>query len=83
MWWTTASPFGRSCRTRVNRISSVRLPSPIHVQARAGVLAPLEAHLVAIFEHDTPPDPRLRPSVLVKGGDDREEPVVGLRTRRG
>jgi D-beta-D-heptose 7-phosphate kinase / D-beta-D-heptose 1-phosphate adenosyltransferase len=35
--------------------------------------------LVAIFEDDTPIDliQRLRPSVLVKGGDYRKETVVG------
>jgi D-beta-D-heptose 7-phosphate kinase/D-beta-D-heptose 1-phosphate adenosyltransferase len=50
------------------------------VHARAGVLAALEAvDLVAIFEDDTPLDliKRLRPSVLVKGGDYRKETVVG------
>jgi D-beta-D-heptose 7-phosphate kinase / D-beta-D-heptose 1-phosphate adenosyltransferase len=50
------------------------------VHARAGVLAALEAvDLVAIFEDDTPIDliQRLRPSVLVKGGDYRKETVVG------
>jgi D-beta-D-heptose 7-phosphate kinase / D-beta-D-heptose 1-phosphate adenosyltransferase len=50
------------------------------VHARAGVLAALEAvDLVAIFEDDTPLDliRRLRPSVLVKGGDYRKETVVG------
>ena len=49
-------------------------------QARAGVLAALEAvDLVAIFEDDTPLEliRRLRPSVLVKGGDYRKETVVG------
>ena len=47
---------------------------------RAGVLAALEAvDLVAIFEDDTPLDliRRLKPSVLVKGGDYRKETVVG------
>ncbi len=50
------------------------------IHARAGVLAALEAvDLVAIFEDDTPLDliARLRPSVLVKGGDYRKETVVG------
>jgi D-beta-D-heptose 7-phosphate kinase/D-beta-D-heptose 1-phosphate adenosyltransferase len=50
------------------------------VHARAGVLAALEAvDLVAIFEDDTPLDliRRLKPSVLVKGGDYRKETVVG------
>jgi D-beta-D-heptose 7-phosphate kinase / D-beta-D-heptose 1-phosphate adenosyltransferase len=50
------------------------------VHARAGVLAALEAvDLVAIFGDDTPLDliRRLKPSVLVKGGDYRQETVVG------
>jgi D-beta-D-heptose 7-phosphate kinase/D-beta-D-heptose 1-phosphate adenosyltransferase len=50
------------------------------VHARAGVLAALEAvDLVAIFGDDTPLDliRRLKPSVLVKGGDYRKETVVG------
>ena len=48
--------------------------------ARAEVLAALEAvDLVAIFEEDTPIDliTRVRPSVLVKGGDYTREQVVG------
>ena len=49
-------------------------------QARSEVLAALEAvDLVAIFEEDTPLGliTRIRPSVLVKGGDYRREQVVG------
>jgi D-beta-D-heptose 7-phosphate kinase/D-beta-D-heptose 1-phosphate adenosyltransferase len=49
-------------------------------QARAEVLAALEAvDLVAIFEEDTPIDliTKVRPSVLVKGGDYTREQVVG------
>ena len=49
-------------------------------RARAEVLAALEAvDLVAIFEEDTPIDliTRVRPSVLVKGGDYSREQVVG------
>ena len=49
-------------------------------QARSEVLAALEAvDLVAIFEEDTPLGliSRIRPSVLVKGGDYRREQVVG------
>ena len=49
-------------------------------RARAEVLAALEAvDLVAIFEEDTPIDliARVRPSVLVKGGDYTREQVVG------
>jgi D-beta-D-heptose 7-phosphate kinase/D-beta-D-heptose 1-phosphate adenosyltransferase len=44
------------------------------------VLAALEAvDLVALFEEDTPIDliTRVRPSVLVKGGDYTREQVVG------
>jgi D-beta-D-heptose 7-phosphate kinase/D-beta-D-heptose 1-phosphate adenosyltransferase len=48
--------------------------------ARAEVLAALEAvDLVAIFEDDTPIEliTKVRPSVLVKGGDYTREQVVG------
>ena len=51
-----------------------------HERARAEVLAALEAvDLVAIFEEDTPIEliTRIRPSVLVKGGDYTREQVVG------
>lgn len=50
------------------------------VHARAGVLAAIEAvDLVVIFEQDNPIDliRRIRPKVLVKGGDYRPEEVVG------
>jgi D-beta-D-heptose 7-phosphate kinase / D-beta-D-heptose 1-phosphate adenosyltransferase len=49
-------------------------------RARAEVLAALEAvDLVAIFEEDTPINliTRIRPSVLVKGGDYSRDQVVG------
>lgn len=49
-------------------------------QARAEVLAALEAvDLVVIFEEDTPLDliTRIKPSVLIKGGDYTREHVVG------
>jgi D-beta-D-heptose 7-phosphate kinase/D-beta-D-heptose 1-phosphate adenosyltransferase len=49
-------------------------------QARAEVLAALEAvDLVAVFEEDTPLKliARIKPSVLVKGGDYTRETVVG------
>ena len=49
-------------------------------RARAEVLAALEAvDLVAIFEEDTPIDliTKVKPSVLVKGGDYAREQVVG------
>jgi D-beta-D-heptose 7-phosphate kinase/D-beta-D-heptose 1-phosphate adenosyltransferase len=48
--------------------------------ARAEVLASLEAvDLVAVFEEDTPIDliAKVRPGVLVKGGDYTREQVVG------
>jgi len=48
--------------------------------ARADVLAALEAvDLVVVFDEDTPLEliRRLRPTVLVKGGDYRKEDVVG------
>jgi D-beta-D-heptose 7-phosphate kinase/D-beta-D-heptose 1-phosphate adenosyltransferase len=48
--------------------------------ARADVLAALEAvDLVVVFDEDTPLEliRRLRPTVLVKGGDYRKEEVVG------
>jgi D-beta-D-heptose 7-phosphate kinase/D-beta-D-heptose 1-phosphate adenosyltransferase len=50
------------------------------VHARAEVLAALEAvDLVVIFDQDTPLEliRRVRPKVLVKGGDYRREQVVG------
>ena len=50
------------------------------VQARAEVLAALEAvDLVAVFEEDTPEKliARVKPTVLVKGGDYTREQVVG------
>jgi D-beta-D-heptose 7-phosphate kinase / D-beta-D-heptose 1-phosphate adenosyltransferase len=50
------------------------------VHARADVLAALEAvDLVVVFEQDTPLEliTRLRPKVLIKGGDYRIEGVVG------
>jgi len=50
------------------------------VHARANVLAALEAvDLVVVFEQDTPMEllRRVRPKVLVKGGDYRPEEVVG------
>jgi len=49
-------------------------------RARAEVLAALEAvDLVAVFEEDTPIEliARIKPSVLVKGGDYTREQVVG------
>ena len=51
-----------------------------NVQARAEVLAALEAvDLVVVFDEDTPREliARVRPTVLVKGGDYTRETVVG------
>jgi D-beta-D-heptose 7-phosphate kinase/D-beta-D-heptose 1-phosphate adenosyltransferase len=51
-----------------------------NAHARADVLAALEAvDLVVVFEQDTPIEliKRVRPKVLVKGGDYRPEDVVG------
>jgi D-beta-D-heptose 7-phosphate kinase/D-beta-D-heptose 1-phosphate adenosyltransferase len=48
--------------------------------ARANVLAALEAvDLVVVFDEDTPLEliRRLKPTVLVKGGDYRKDEVVG------
>jgi D-beta-D-heptose 7-phosphate kinase/D-beta-D-heptose 1-phosphate adenosyltransferase len=56
------------------------------VHARAEVLAALEAvDLVVIFEQDTPLEliRRVRPKVLVKGGDYRREEVVGRELVEG
>ena len=50
------------------------------VEARAELLAALEAvDLVVVFEEDTPEDliARIKPTVLVKGGDYTREQVVG------
>jgi D-beta-D-heptose 7-phosphate kinase/D-beta-D-heptose 1-phosphate adenosyltransferase len=54
--------------------------------ARAEVLAALESvDLVAVFEQDTPLEliRRIRPTVLVKGGDYRREQVVGRKIVEG
>ncbi len=51
-----------------------------NVQSRAEVLAALEAvDLVAVFDEDTPENliARVKPTVLVKGGDYTRETVVG------
>ena len=55
-------------------------PADQPVEARADVLAALEAvDLVVVFEEDTPLEliRRVRPAVLVKGGDYKREEVVG------
>ena len=60
---------------------------PIQTEhARAEVLAALEAvDLVVVFEQDTPLEliRRVRPTVLVKGGDYRRDQVVGREAGRG
>jgi D-beta-D-heptose 7-phosphate kinase/D-beta-D-heptose 1-phosphate adenosyltransferase len=51
-----------------------------NVQSRAEVLAALEAvDLVVVFDEDTPKKliERVKPMVLVKGGDYQREDVVG------
>ncbi|MDO8879107.1 MAG: D-glycero-beta-D-manno-heptose-7-phosphate kinase [Pseudolabrys sp.] len=51
-----------------------------NVQSRAEVLAALEAvDLVVVFDEDTPKEliARVKPTVLVKGGDYKREDVVG------
>ena len=55
------------------------------MHARAEVLAALEAvDLVVVFEEDTPLEliRRVRPTVLVKGGDYRLDQVVGRESSR-
>ena len=54
-------------------------------RSRAGVVAALECvDLVTVFDEDTPRElvAALEPDVLVKGGDYREEEVVGAGTVR-
>ena len=56
------------------------------VNARAEVLAALEAvDLVVVFDQDTPLEliRRVRPKVLVKGGDYQREEVVGRELVEG
>jgi D-beta-D-heptose 7-phosphate kinase/D-beta-D-heptose 1-phosphate adenosyltransferase len=63
----------------VARLKGVGRPLQ-EVQARAEVLAALEAvDLVVVFDQDTPLEliRRVRPKVLVKGGDYRHDEVVG------
>jgi D-beta-D-heptose 7-phosphate kinase/D-beta-D-heptose 1-phosphate adenosyltransferase len=60
---------------------------PVRSEAeRAYVLAAVEAvDCVVLFEQDTPKDLilQLRPDVLVKGGDYREDTIVGAADVRG
>lgn len=70
---------GLNSDASVRRIKGAGRPIQ-HQQARAEVLAALEAvDLVVIFEEDTPIEliRRVRPSVLVKGADYRLDQVVG------
>jgi D-beta-D-heptose 7-phosphate kinase / D-beta-D-heptose 1-phosphate adenosyltransferase len=63
----------------VTRLKGVGRPVQ-PAQARADVLAALEAvDLVVVFDEDTPEKliARVRPTVLVKGGDYKREDVVG------
>jgi D-beta-D-heptose 7-phosphate kinase/D-beta-D-heptose 1-phosphate adenosyltransferase len=92
---TTARGFGDALVVGVNSDASVRRLNkgperPVRSQAdRAYVLAALEAvDAVVIFDEDTPLAivTALEPDVLVKGGDYREETIVGapeVRARGG
>jgi rfaE bifunctional protein nucleotidyltransferase chain/domain len=87
----TARGFGDALIVGVNSDASVRRLNkgpdrPVRSQAdRAYVLAALEAvDAVVIFDEDTPLAmvTALEPDVLVKGGDYREETIVGAREVR-
>jgi rfaE bifunctional protein nucleotidyltransferase chain/domain len=92
---TTARGFGDALVVGVNSDASARRLNkgperPVRSQAdRAYVLAALEAvDAVVIFDEDTPLAivTALEPDVLVKGGDYREETIVGaseVRARGG
>jgi D-beta-D-heptose 7-phosphate kinase/D-beta-D-heptose 1-phosphate adenosyltransferase len=70
---------GLNSDSSVKRIKGTGRPVQ-HERARAEVLAALEAvDLVVIFDDDTPIDliNRIKPAVLVKGGDYRRDQVVG------
>lgn len=88
---TTARGFGDALVVGVNSDASVRRLNkgpdrPVRTQAdRAYVLAALEAvDAVVIFDEDTPLAivTALLPDVLVKGGDYREETIVGAKEVR-
>jgi D-beta-D-heptose 7-phosphate kinase/D-beta-D-heptose 1-phosphate adenosyltransferase len=88
---TTARGFGEALIVGVNSDASVRRldkgpDRPVRTQAdRAYVLAALEAvDAVVIFDEDTPLAivTALQPDVLVKGGDYREETIVGAKEVR-
>lgn len=84
---TAARAAGDALVVGVNSDASVRRlkgPSrPVRTEAeRAYVLAALECvDLVVIFAEDTPLQlvTRLRPDVIVKGGDYAEDTIVGAR----
>ncbi len=87
----TARGFGDALIVGVNSDTSVRRLNkgpdrPVRTQAdRAYVLAALEAvDAVVIFDEDTPLAiiTALEPDVLVKGGDYREETIVGAKEVR-
>jgi D-glycero-beta-D-manno-heptose 1-phosphate adenylyltransferase len=88
---TTARGFGDALIVGVNSDASVRRLNkgpdrPVRSEAdRAYVLAALEAvDVVVVFDEDTPLVivTALEPDVLVKGGDYREETIVGAREVR-
>ncbi|HET9618047.1 MAG TPA: D-glycero-beta-D-manno-heptose-7-phosphate kinase [Pseudolabrys sp.] len=71
--------LGLNSDTSVTRLKGAGRPVQ-NVEARAEVLAALEAvDLVVVFEEDTPLEliRRVKPTVLVKGGDYTRETVVG------
>jgi len=71
--------LGLNSDASVTRLKGAGRPVQ-NVEARAEVLAALEAvDLVVVFEEDTPLEliRRVKPSVLVKGGDYTRETVVG------
>ena len=74
-------PAGRRPQQRrLDGAAQGQRPADQSGQGRAEVLAALEAvDLVVVFEEDTPLEliKRVRPAVLVKGGDYRREEVVG------
>jgi D-beta-D-heptose 7-phosphate kinase/D-beta-D-heptose 1-phosphate adenosyltransferase len=70
---------GLNADASVKRLKGAERPIQ-DVHARAEVLAALEAvDLVAVFEEDTPENliRKIRPTVLVKGGDYNKDQVVG------
>jgi D-beta-D-heptose 7-phosphate kinase/D-beta-D-heptose 1-phosphate adenosyltransferase len=88
---TAARGFGDALIVGVNSDASARRldkgpDRPVRSEAdRAYVLAALEAvDVVVVFDEDTPLEivTALEPDVLVKGGDYREETIVGAREVR-